>query len=96
MGAGERSMTPNTPSGGGCVPSMGGGMSPMGGGMHSMGGGMSPMGGGMRSMSGGHGGRFTGDYMSTRGAANSRPIWEGSRGGQYYINANGNKSYLRK
>lgn len=43
-----------------------------------------------------HGGRFTGDYMATRGAANGRPIMEGGRGGLYYINSNGNPTYLRK
>jgi hypothetical protein len=49
-----------------------------------------------RPPSGGHGGRFTGDYMSTRGAANGRPIFEGARGGLYHMTASGNKSYLRK
>ncbi|CAF3134806.1 unnamed protein product [Rotaria sp. Silwood2] len=45
---------------------------------------------------GGSGGRFTGEFMATRGSANNRPIMEGSRGGQFYYNANGNKTYLRK
>ncbi len=48
------------------------------------------------AMGGGHGGRFTGETMSTRGSANGRPIWEGSRGGLYYTNSNGNKTYLRR
>jgi hypothetical protein len=52
-----------------------------------------PPSGGMR---GGHGGRFTGDFMATRGAANGRPIYEGARGGLYHMTASGNKSYLRK
>ena len=64
------------------------------------------MGGGMPSaqprpssgftMTGGHNGRFTGDFMSTRGRANGQPIFEGGRGGQFYLNSNGNKSYLRR
>ena len=45
---------------------------------------------------GGHNGRFTGEVMATRGTANGRPIYEGARGGQYYMTESGNKSYLRK
>ncbi|CAF3226599.1 unnamed protein product [Rotaria socialis] len=45
---------------------------------------------------GGGGGRFTGEFMATRGSANNRPIMEGVRGGQFYWNNNGNKTYLRK
>ncbi len=47
-------------------------------------------------MSDGYGGRFTGDYMATRGGANGRPIFEGARGGLYHVTANGNRTYLRK
>ena len=43
-----------------------------------------------------HGGRFTGEYMATRGAANGRPIYEGPRGGQYHMTPGGNRSYIRK
>jgi len=54
----------------------------------------------MRSTSSGigsaHGGRFTGEFMATRGAANGRPIYEGTRGGQYHYNPGGHKSYIRK
>lgn len=49
-----------------------------------------------RPSAGGSGGRFTGDYMATRGTANGRPIFEGARGGLYHMTPNGNKSYLRK
>jgi hypothetical protein len=53
-----------------------------------------------RSSSGGmsdrYGGQFTGEYMATTGAANSRPINKGTRGGLYHITASGNRSYLRK
>lgn len=45
---------------------------------------------------GAHGGRFTGSYMSTTGAANGRPIYEGARGGQYYMTPGGHRSYLPK
>jgi hypothetical protein len=47
-------------------------------------------------MGGGHGGRFTGDFMATRGAANGRPIFEGTRGGLYHVTKSGNRSYLPK
>jgi hypothetical protein len=50
---------------------------------------------GMGGGRGGHGGRFTGEYMVTRGSANGQAIYEGSRGGQFYINSNGNKTYRR-
>lgn len=43
-----------------------------------------------------NGGRFTGDYVASRGAANGRPIYEGARGGQFHITPSGNKSYLPK
>ncbi|CAF1303856.1 unnamed protein product [Rotaria sordida] len=44
----------------------------------------------------GSSGRFTGEFMATRGSANNQPIMEGSRGGRFYWNANGNKTYVRK
>lgn len=44
----------------------------------------------------GGGGRFTGEFVSSRGSANNQPIMEGSRGGRFYWNSNGNKTYLRK
>ncbi|CAF3688259.1 unnamed protein product [Rotaria sp. Silwood1] len=46
------------------------------------------------TMHGGSGGRFTGEFMATRGSANNRPIMEGPRGGRFYWNGNGNKTYL--
>ena len=45
---------------------------------------------------GGNGARFTGEFMATRGSANNRPIMEGSRGGHFYYNTNGNKTYVSK
>ncbi|CAF1378241.1 unnamed protein product [Didymodactylos carnosus] len=42
------------------------------------------------------GGRATGQYMATTGSANGREIREGSRGGQWYENSNGNKTYVRR
>ncbi|CAF1129825.1 unnamed protein product [Adineta ricciae] len=45
---------------------------------------------------GAHGGRFTGTFMATNGAANGRAIYEGARGGQYYMTPGGHKSYIRK
>jgi len=45
---------------------------------------------------GAHGGRFTGTYMATNGAANGRAIYEGARGGQYYMTPGGHRSYLPK
>jgi hypothetical protein len=54
----------------------------------------------MRSTSSGiggaHGGRFMGEFMATRGAANGRPIYEGARGGQYHMTPGGHKSYIPK
>ncbi|CAF3923389.1 unnamed protein product, partial [Adineta steineri] len=43
------------------------------------------MGSGGSRIGSAHGGRFTGEFMATRGAANGRPIYEGSRGGQYHM-----------
>lgn len=57
---------------------------------------MQRMGSASSGIGGGHGGRFTGEFMATRGAANGRPIYEGTRGGQYYMTPSGNKSYIRK
>ncbi|CAF1529155.1 unnamed protein product [Adineta steineri] len=85
-------------SGLGCgIPSMNGSMgmpfSPMSFGMETP---SQRMGSGGSRIESAHGGRFTGEYMATRGAANSRPIYEGPRGGQYYMTPGGHKSYLRK
>lgn len=44
--------------------------------------------------SGAHGGRFTGEYMATNGSVNGRPIYEGPRGGNYYMTSGGNKRYM--
>jgi len=33
---------------------------------------------------------------SSRGSANGRELHEGPRGGHYYMNANGNKTYVQK
>ena len=46
------------------------------------------------SYGGSHGGRFTGEFMSTSGSANGRAIYEGSRGGNYYMTSGGNKKYI--
>jgi hypothetical protein len=45
-------------------------------------------------MGGGYGGRLTGEYISTNGRANGNAVLEGPRGGRFYMNSNGNKSYL--
>lgn len=81
---------------------LGNGMSPMNGGMgmpfslmnSDMG--MARMGSASSGIGGSHGGRFTGEYMATSGAANGRAIFEGPRGGQYYMTPGGHKSYIRK
>ncbi|UJR17071.1 hypothetical protein I4U23_003968 [Adineta vaga] len=85
----------------------GGGMSPVNCGMGGMGMPFSSMGSGMEmpiqrarptssGIGGAHGGRFTGEYMATRGAANGRAIYEGTRGGQYYMTPGGHRSYIPK
>ena len=38
--------------------------------------------------------RFVG-YHRSSGSANNSPIFEGPRGGHYYLNRNGNKSYVQ-
>jgi hypothetical protein len=38
----------------------------------------------------------TSTYYSTPTYSNSTPVYTGSRGGQYYINSNGNKSYISR
>jgi hypothetical protein len=43
-----------------------------------------------------HGGTWTGTYHQSRGSAAGRAIYEGPRGGHFYINANGNKTYVKK
>jgi hypothetical protein len=39
-------------------------------------------------------GTFSGRYHSSSGSANGREIYIGPRGGQYYMNSNGNKTYI--
>ena len=56
---------------------------------------MQRMGSASSGLGGAHGGRFTGEHMATRGAANGRAIYEGARGGRYYMTPGGNKSYIR-
>ena len=43
-----------------------------------------------------HGGRLTGEVYTSRGTANGRPIYEGVKGGLYYLTAGGSKVYLHK
>ena len=43
-----------------------------------------------------HGGRLTGEVYTSKGTASGRPIYEGVKGGRYYLTANGSKVYLRK
>ena len=38
--------------------------------------------------------RFVG-YHRSAGSANNSPIFEGPRGGHYYVNRNGNKTYVQ-
>ena len=41
-------------------------------------------------------GRLTGEVFTSRGSASGRPIYEGVRGGHYYVTESGTKVYLRK
>lgn len=41
-------------------------------------------------------GRLTGEIYTSRGSASGRPIYEGIRGGRYYLTDNGTKIYLHK
>jgi len=43
----------------------------------------------------GHQGTFTGTYHQSSGSANGKPLYEGQRGGTYYINESGNKTYVK-
>ncbi|CAF1176322.1 unnamed protein product [Didymodactylos carnosus] len=54
---------------------------------------MGGSGGGGRSAAS-HGGHLTGDFYTSRGSANGRAIYEGARGGHYYMTRGGNKRYL--
>ncbi len=45
---------------------------------------------------GNHGGRLTGEVYTSKGTASGRPIYEGAKGGRYYLTANGSKVYLHK
>ncbi|CAF0980599.1 unnamed protein product [Didymodactylos carnosus] len=46
--------------------------------------------------SNGHQGRLTGEIYTSTGSASGRPIYEGMKGGRYYVTANGSRVYLRK
>ncbi|CAF2710644.1 unnamed protein product [Rotaria sp. Silwood2] len=41
-------------------------------------------------------GRLTGELFTSRGSASGRPIYEGVRGGRYYLTESGSKIYLHK
>ncbi|CAF1340342.1 unnamed protein product [Rotaria sordida] len=41
-------------------------------------------------------GRLTGEVFTSKGSASGRPIYEGIRGGRYYLTASGSKVYLHK
>ncbi|UJR17072.1 hypothetical protein I4U23_003969 [Adineta vaga] len=43
-----------------------------------------------------HGGRLTGEVYTSKGTANGRPIYEGAKGGLYYLTPSGAKVYLHK
>lgn len=43
-----------------------------------------------------HQGRLTGEVFTSAGSASGRPIYEGMRGGRYYLTASGSKVYLQK
>ncbi len=104
LGLGNSMSGMNSGMGMPCSP-MHGGMSmpysPMNGGMSMPYSAMSEMpvqrmGSARSGMGSAHGGRFTGEFMATRGAANGRPIYEGGRGGLYHMTESGRKSYIRK
>ncbi|CAF3851432.1 unnamed protein product [Rotaria sp. Silwood1] len=41
-------------------------------------------------------GRLTGEVFTSKGSASGRPIYEGVRGGRYYLTSSGSKVYLHK
>ncbi|CAF1503611.1 unnamed protein product, partial [Adineta steineri] len=41
-------------------------------------------------------GRLTGEVYTSRGTANGRPIYQGTKGGLYYLTSTGSKIYLHK
>ncbi|CAF4087441.1 unnamed protein product [Adineta steineri] len=43
-----------------------------------------------------HKGRLTGEVYTSRGTANGRPIYQGTKGGLYYLTSTGSKIYLHK
>lgn len=43
-----------------------------------------------------HGGRLTGEVYTSKGSASGRPIYEGAKGGRYYLTPSGTKVYLHK
>ena len=43
-----------------------------------------------------HGGRLTGEVYTSTGSASGRPIYEGVKGGRYYLTDRGKKVYLHK
>ncbi|CAF4324967.1 unnamed protein product [Adineta steineri] len=43
-----------------------------------------------------HKGRLTGEVYTSRGTANGRPIYQGVKGGLYYLTSTGSKIYLHK
>ena len=43
-----------------------------------------------------HGGRLTGEVYTSKGSASGRVIYEGVKGGRYYLTESGKKVYLQK
>jgi hypothetical protein len=43
-----------------------------------------------------HRGRLTGEVYTSKGTASGRPIYEGVKGGRYYLTPSGSKVYLNK
>jgi hypothetical protein len=76
-----------------CFGGMGMPFSPMNSGMDMPSPSMRPV---SSDIGGAYGGRFTGEYMATNDAANGRLIYEGSRGGKYYMTPGGHRSYIAR
>jgi hypothetical protein len=49
-----------------------------------------------RHKSSNHRGRLTGEVYTSKGTASGRPIYEGVKGGLYYLTPSGSKVYLHK